>query len=314
MGIASVPTLDLAQFKRDKETFIKTLGDGYHEFGFCGITNHGIPNDLIDTAFAVSREFFALPDEVKQSYFIPGQGGARGYTGLGIEVAKDLEHPDLKEFWHVGREVGISSDESLLPNLWPQEVSDFKARIYPLYEALDKLGNTILRSLALYLGLDEYYFEDKVNYGNSVLRALHYPPIEDNDTPSIRAGAHEDINLITLLVGSYQSGLEILTRDNQWIPVSMIPGTIVINIGDMLQRLTNHVLRSTTHRVVNPQDEGAAQSRFSIPFFLHPNHDFLIETLPQCVTEDNPNHYPEPITADDYRLERLREIGLFKNV
>ena len=313
MGTTSIPTLDLADFKSDKEAFVKALGDGYCEFGFCGITNHGIPSDLIDAAFAVSKTFFSLPDEVKKSYSNPSQGGARGYTGMGIEVAKDQIHPDLKEFWHVGREESRSSDESLLPNLWPQEVTGFKTQLYSLYEALDTLGNTILSALALYLGLDEHYFDDKVNCGNSILRALHYPPIEDKGTPSVRAGAHEDINLITLLVGSYQSGLQILTRDDQWIPVSIIPGTIVVNIGDMLQRLTNHVFRSTTHRVVNPKDDGAAQSRFSIPFFLHPNPDFLIETLEQCVTEDNPNRYPEPITANDYLLQRLKEIGLVKD-
>jgi len=312
MVAQTIPVLDLVQYKNEKETFVRALGDGYKEFGFCGITSHGVADSVIDEAFQASRELFELPESIKSSYIVPITGGARGYTGFGIEVAKDHNHPDLKEFWHVGREIplGKPPHESLLPNVWPDEVVNFKSRIYPLYEALDQLGGTLLSALALYLGLDASYFENKINYGNSVLRALHYPPVKQSDMPSVRAGAHEDINLITLLVGSEQSGLEILTRDKQWIPVSTIPGTIVVNIGDMLQRLTNHVLVSTTHRVVNSDEKNADQSRYSIPFFLHPNHDFVIETLPQCISEEHPNRYPNAIGSDEYLAERLREIGL----
>ncbi len=313
MENTSIPMFDLSDFTNDKDNFVKNLGDGYRKFGFCSITNHGIPNDMINLALESARDFFELPEKVKQSYLVEGIGGARGYTGFGIEVAKGYNHADLKEFWHVGREVDSTMHNSdLLPNLWPKEIPSFKRSLYALYQALDNLGNTILQALALYLGLDEHYFEDKVNFGNSVLRALHYPPIKNQNTLSVRASEHEDINLITLLVGSHEQGLEILTHDKKWIPVSIIPGAIVVNIGDMLQRLTNHVLRSTTHRVVNPKDSDINKSRFSIPFFLHPNSNFLIKTLSQCISKDNPNRYPEPIIAADYLRERLCEIGLLK--
>lgn len=219
---------------------------------------------------------------------------------------------DLKEFWHIGRELeGEPPFAQLLPNVWPQEVPEFKTRMLALYEALDVLGNQVLDALAVYLGQSRDFFRSRVNMGNSILRPLHYPPIVDEGTPSVRAGAHEDINVLTLLVGSREPGLEVLARDGSWIPVTIIEGAIICNVGDMLQRLTNNVLPSTTHRVVNPPAPYSSQSRYSIPFFLHFNPDVLIDPLASCVTSDNLCRY-EPITADDYLMQRLREIGLLK--
>lgn len=312
MSLTHIPTLDVSLFDSDKAAFVEKVGEAYKQFGFCGFSNHGLSDELIEHAFEVTRKFFALDEQTKKSYYIANQGGARGYTAKGVEIAKDSDHVDLKEFWHVGREIdGEAPHECLYPNVWPTEVAEFKQATLNLYNALEGLGNKVLRALALVLGQDEDYFADKTDHGNSVLRLLHYPPIEDASTQSIRAGQHEDINLITLLVGSHEAGLEILTREGKWLPVTMLPGAIVVNIGDMLQRLTNHVLPSTTHRVVNPECEAGQDSpRYSMPFFLHPNPEFLIDTLDTCKSETHPNRYPEPISANDYLNERLREIGL----
>jgi isopenicillin N synthase-like dioxygenase len=243
---------------------------------------------------------------------VPGGGGARGYTPFGIETAKDSRYPDLKEFWHVGREIPRDSKYAdVMPaNLWPEEVPEFRRHAYGLYQALDALGSQVLSALALHLGLDEDYFADKTDFGNSILRPIHYPPITAPDVPNVRAGAHEDINLITLLVGASAAGLEVKSTQGEWVPFTADADTIVVNIGDMLQRLTNHVYPSTTHRVVNPPGEAARKPRYSTPFFLHPNPDFLIETLPGCISADNPNRYAEPISSHDYLMERLREIKL----
>lgn len=311
MSLTQIPTLDIRQFTNDKENFVKQVGEAYKQFGFCGFNNHGVTDELVERAFTVTQAFFDLPTEVKQQYFIANQGGARGYTAKGVEKAKDSQHVDLKEFWHVGREFdGDAPHASLFPNVWPKEVTEFKAVTLELYNALEELGNQVLRALALVLEQDEQYFEDKTDHGNSILRLIHYPPIEDTGTQSIRAGQHEDINLITLLVGSHEAGLEILKRDGSWLPVTMLPGAIVVNIGDMLQRLTNNVLPSTTHRVVNPEGAASQSPRYSMPFFLHPNPEFMIDSLSSCVSDDNPNQYDKPITANDYLTQRLTEIGL----
>ncbi|MEH8021932.1 isopenicillin N synthase family dioxygenase [Rheinheimera metallidurans] len=308
-----VPTLDIRRFATDKDNFVAEIGKAYTEFGFCGISGHGIPDAVVENTYQAIKQFFALPTDVKAKYHTPGQGGARGYTAVGVEKAKDSKHPDLKEFWHVGRELsGPAPHPSLYPNVWPTEVAGFKAATYALYTALEQLGNTVLEALALYLGQQQNYFADKVHYGNSILRAIHYPPIKDTSTQSIRAGQHEDINLITLLVGSNEAGLEILRRDGSWLPVTTIEGTIVVNIGDMLQRLTNHLLPSTTHRVVNPAGIAASEPRYSIPFFMHPNPDYVIDTLKTCINEQQPNRYPQAINSNDYLMQRLEEIGLIK--
>ena len=313
---ASIATLDFRRLHNDRENFVRELGASYAEFGFVAITHHGVSGELIGSAYATFERFFALPTEIKQRYHLKGMGGARGYTGFGIETAKDSKFPDLKEFWHVGRNLppGHPFQEVMPVNLWPTEIADFEKVSYGLFEALDQLGRQMLMAIALYLQLPENFFEDKVELGNSILRPIHYPPIQDGNNASVRAGQHEDINFITLLIGSSAEGLQLLRRDGSWLPVTTPKGAagdvIVVNIGDMLQRLTNHVLPSTTHRVVNPEGEKRRQPRYSIPFFLHPNPDYLIETLPSCISPERPNRYPTPINAHDYLMERLREIKL----
>lgn len=309
---ARIPTLDIRRYDGDRSAFVAELGAAYREWGFAGIRGHGIEQSLIDEAYAAFQQFFALPDEVKKKYHVKGGGGARGYTPFGIETAKDSRYPDLKEFWHVGREIPRDSKyaDVMAPNLWPAEVPGFREYGYGLYEALDALGSRVLRALALHIGLAETYFDDKTNFGNSILRPIHYPPITSPDIPNVRAGAHEDINLITLLVGASAQGLEVRSHAGEWVPFTADADTIVVNIGDMLQRLTNHVYPSTTHRVTNPPGEEARKPRYSVPFFLHPNPDFVIDVLPSCIDAQHPNRYPQAITAHDYLQERLREIKL----
>ncbi|MEO8671213.1 MAG: 2-oxoglutarate and iron-dependent oxygenase domain-containing protein [Tahibacter sp.] len=308
----AIPTLDIRRYDTDRTAFVAELGAAYREWGFCGIRGHGIDDALIDGAYGRFREFFALPTETKMKYHLAGTGGARGYTPFGVETAKDSKYPDLKEFWHVGREIPRDSKyaEVMAPNLWPIEVAGFRDFGYGLYSALDHLGTRVLRALALHIGLAENFFEDKTNFGNSILRPIHYPPITAPDIPNVRAGAHEDINFITLLVGASAAGLEVKSHQGEWVPFTADSDTIVVNIGDMLQRLTNHIYPSTTHRVVNPPGEQARKPRYSVPFFLHPNPDVSLAVLPNCVSEDNPSRYPTPISSHEYLLERLREIKL----
>jgi isopenicillin N synthase-like dioxygenase len=312
-----IPTFDIGRFNApssaaDRAAFVAELGAAYREWGFAGIRNHGIPQSLIDGGYDAFRRFFALPDEVKRKYHVPGGGGARGYTPFMVETAKDSRYPDLKEFWHVGREIPRDSRYAadMPPNVWPEEVPGMREYGYGLYSALDALGSQVLGALALHIGLPEDWFADKTNEGNSILRPIHYPPISWRYVAYVRARAHEDFNLITLLVGASAEGLEVLSRKGEWVPFTANADTIVVNIGDMLQRYTNHVYPSTTHRVVNPPGDAARQPRYSTPFFLHPNPDFVIDVLPSCVTPENPNRYPEAITAQGYLEERLREIKL----
>ncbi len=310
--MSQIPTLDIRRFDTDRDAFVADLGAAYREWGFCGIRGHAVSDALIQSAYQAAQDFFALPEAVKMQYHQKGTGGARGYTPFGIETAKDSKFPDLKEFWHVGREIPEDSAyaDVMTPNLWPQEVPNFKTAMYGLYTALDQLGSKVLSALALHIDLPEQFFADKTQFGNSILRPIHYPPITAENIPNVRAGAHEDINFITLLVGASAAGLEVLSHKNEWVPFTSDADTIVVNIGDMLQRLSNHVYPSTTHRVVNPMGDGARKPRYSIPFFLHPNPDFLIKTLPQCISSENPDRYPVSITGHDYLMERLREIKL----
>ena len=310
--MAHVPTLDISRYESDRSRFVAELGAAYREYGFCGISGHGIPLALVERAYVAFQAFFALPAEAKLRYHLKGTGGARGYTPFMVETAKDSQYPDLKEFWHIGRELPDDSPFRAVmpPNLWPSEVTGFRELGYGLYQALDALGARVLRALALHIGLPERWFDDKIDHGNSILRPIHYPPITQAEVPNVRAGAHEDINFITLLVGASAEGLQVLTRAGEWLPITTQGDAIVVNIGDMLQRLTNHVYPSTTHRVVNPPGDKARQPRYSVPFFLHPNPEFLIDVLPSCVTAQNPSRYPQPITADGYLKERLREIRL----
>ena len=307
-----VPTLDIRRFDNDRNAFVAELGAAYREWGFAGIRGHGIPQTLIDGAYDAFVRFFALPAEVKAKYHLKGTGGARGYTPFGIETAKDSRYPDLKEFYHIGRELppGSKFVDVMAPNVWPAEIADFHDEGLALYNALDALGSRVLRALALHIGLAENFFADKTNVGNSILRPIHYPPITTPDVPNVRAGAHEDINFITLLVGASAAGLEVKSRAGEWVPFTSDADTIVVNIGDMMQRLTNHVYPSTTHRVVNPPGEAARKPRYSVPFFLHPNPDVVLDPLESCITPDNPRRYDTSISSHEYLLQRLREIKL----
>jgi isopenicillin N synthase-like dioxygenase len=306
-----IASVSLADADKDPQGFANELGRSFVDYGFAVIRDHGIPQDLIDRAEQKSKQFFALPKEAKQKYFIEGQGGARGYTPFGIETAKGLKASDLKEFWHVGRELpaGHKYASSMAPNIWPEEIQSFKDTFLELYEAFDQAGLKVLRAIARFLKVDEEYFTDTVKDGNSVMRLLHYPAQTEPTGEHIRAGAHEDINTITLLLGAEEAGLELKTKDGRWIPVMSRHGELVINIGDMLQRLTNGLLRSTTHRVVNPASDRASHARYSMPYFLHFRSDFLIEALPGTVPPGEQPKWP-PITADEYLQERLREIKL----
>ena len=306
-----IASVSLKDADRNPDEFAQKLGQSFEEYGFAVIADHGIPDELIHRAEQKAKDFFALPEEVKKSYFIAGGGGARGYTPFGIETAKGAMAHDLKEFWHVGRDLpeGHKFRAHMPDNVWPDEVPSFRATFEELYATFDRTGLKILRAIARYLSIDEDYFVDTVRDGNSVMRLLHYPPIQGEPGSNVRAGAHEDINTITLLLGAEEAGLELLTKDGRWIPVSPKPGELVVNIGDMLQRLTNGRLRSTTHRVVNPPPERRGHARYSMPFFLHFRSDFLIEPLPGTVPAGEQPKWP-PITADEYLQERLREIKL----
>jgi isopenicillin N synthase-like dioxygenase len=307
----TIASLSLTAADADPEGFAQALGGSFERFGFAVIADHGIDAALIARAEAAARAFFALDEAVKRGYHRPGTGGARGYTPFGTEAAKDAAQVDLKEFWHVGRDLpaGHPFTDYMLPNIWPEELVGFRETMLALFAAFDATGARLLEAIARYLGLAPNWFADSVRDGNSVLRLLHYPPVPV-DAPGIRAGAHEDINTITLLLGAEEGGLELLDRDGRWLPIRIGAGELVVNVGDMLQRLTNHVLRSTTHRVMNPPPERRGISRYSMPFFLHFRPDFLIETLPGCIGPLRPNLYPEPITAHDYLMQRLREIRL----
>ena len=307
----TLAAVSLAMADEDSDAFAERIGRSFSDWGFAVVADHGIPDELIARAEAMSRAFFALPDHVKRSYHIPGGGGARGYTPFGTESAKDSDIQDLKEFWHIGRDLppGHKFEPYMPANVWPQELDGFRDTYLEMFAAFDKAGARILEAIARYLELAPDFFVDTVRDGNSVMRLIHYPPVPE-ESPAVRAGAHEDINTITLLIGAEEAGLELLDRQGNWRPVTPKAGELAVNIGDMLQRLTNDRLPSTTHRVVNPAPERRGFARYSMPFFLHFRPDYLIETLPSCIDDAHPDLYPEPITAHDYLQQRLREIGL----
>jgi isopenicillin N synthase-like dioxygenase len=313
----TIPVVDLSDFTggdpKLKESFVQQLGKAYEEVGFVAVKNHGIPDELIADLYQYVQEFFSLPSDKKRSYEIPELAGQRGYTSFGKEHAKGSDAPDLKEFFQYGQTVRENHPlKAEYPdNVGVAEVAGFNETLFKAYRAFEKSGKSLLQAIALYLGLDEHYFDNQVEEGNSILRAIHYPPITVEPKSAIRAEQHEDINLITLLVGASAGGLEILTKQNEWIPVTSLPEQIVVNVGDMLQRLTNNQLKSTTHRVVNPPRELWHTSRFSIPFFLHPKSAMDLSALENCVDEKHPKVF-EDITAGEYLDERLREIGLKK--
>jgi len=313
----SIPVVDLAAFTKgdaaSKAAFVQQLGKAYEEVGFVAVKNHGIPDKLIEDLYKYVQQFFALPADVKRSYEIPELAGQRGYTSFGKEHAKGFDAPDLKEFFQFGQTVtdGDPIAKEYPDNVAVNEIPAFTPTCTEAYKAFETSGISLLQAIALYLGLDEHYFDQFVHNGNSILRAIHYPPIKDEPKSAIRAEQHEDINLITLLVGASADGLQILDKQHNWVPVTSLPEQIVVNVGDMLQRLTNNKLKSTTHRVVNPPRELWGTSRFSIPFFLHPKSEMPLNCLESTIDAEHPREY-EPITAGEYLDERLREIGLKK--
>jgi len=312
----SIPSVDLADFlsgdPKRKEAFVQDLGKAYEEVGFVGVKNHGLTDELIEDLYKYVQQFFSLPLEQKKEYEIAGMAGQRGYTSFGKEHAKGSDAPDLKEFFQYGQVARENfSEESYPENVKISEVPAFNNTFDDAYRAFERSGTALLQAIALYLGLNENYFDEYVYNGNSILRAIHYPPITSEPKSAIRAEQHEDINLITLLIGASADGLEILTKQDEWIPVTSVPEQIVVNVGDMLQRLTNNKLRSTTHRVVNPKREVWHTSRFSIPFFLHPKSSMSLKCLESCIDDNHPKAY-EDATAGEYLDERLREIGLKK--
>ncbi len=320
MGTVNIPRLDLSVYihgdAAQRKKFSDEIGKAFNETGFVTITNHGLDQHLIDKLYEDVKALFALPDAAKEQYEVPGLAGQRGYTSKGKETAKGFKAPDLKEFWQIGQTVtdGSPLKDEYPPNLVVKELPTFNTTTLEVYKKLEAAGIHLLRAIAVYLGLPENYFDDKVHNGNSILRTLHYFPINDPDAlapDAVRAGAHEDINLITLLIGASADGLELLTRENEWFPVKAYGQDLVVNVGDMLQRLTNNKLKSTTHRVVNPPRELMKNSRYSVPFFLHPKADMDLTCLPSCIDAAHPKHYSD-ITAGEYLDERLREIGLKK--
>lgn len=311
MALDALPALSMRERRADPHGFARAMGESFTTFGFAIVRDHGLDSGTISRALEATKNFFGLREAVKRRYHIAGGAGQRGYVPFGVEAAKGAAKVDLKEFWHVGRELpeGHRYRPYMPHNVWPAETASFRDDVYALYSALDALGGELLQSIALYLNLEPDFFAGATRDGNSVLRLLHYPPTPPQPE-GVRAEAHEDINVITLLLGAEEAGLQLLTREGEWLDVNPPEGALVVNVGDMLQRLTNHKLPSTSHRVVNPAPERAHLPRYSIPFFLHFAPDYLIETLPGCITADNPDRYPEPITAQDFLFERLREIRL----
>jgi isopenicillin N synthase-like dioxygenase len=320
MNTVNIPRLDLNSYingtAAERKQFSDAIGEAFNETGFVTITNHGLSKALIDKLYEQVKALFTLSEKTKLQYEKAELAGQRGYTGKNKETAKGFKTPDLKEFWQIGQTVAAGSPlKAEYPdNLIVDELPEFNITTQEVYQKLEMAGVHLLRAIAVYLGLPENYFDDKVDEGNSILRTLHYFPISDPDAlpdDAVRAGAHEDINLITLLIGASADGLELLTRDDEWFPVKAYGEDLVVNVGDMLQRLTNNKLKSTTHRVVNPPREQMKNSRYSVPFFMHPKPDMDLTCLDSCIDAEHPKHYTD-ITASEYLDERLREIGLKK--
>lgn len=316
-----IPSLDLSDFtsanEESRKNFVKALGDAYQNIGFVAIKNHGLTDEMTTSLYEAIQAFFVLPEAIKKKYEIPELAGQRGYIGKGKEHAKGRSVGDLKEFYHVGQQVTDHDPirHEYPENVWPEEVPEMKKVALSVYKTLEETGKKMLQAIALHLELDEGYFEDKVHNGNSILRPIHYFPIENpHEVPAdaVRAAEHGDINLITLLMGASADGLQVLRRDGHWIPITALPDQIVVNVGDMLARLTNNRLKSTIHRVVNPPKEKMGSSRYSIPFFMHPRSDMDLTCLPECIDEEHPKQYTD-ITAGQFLEERLAEIGLKKN-
>ncbi|MDG1261332.1 MAG: 2-oxoglutarate and iron-dependent oxygenase domain-containing protein [Flavobacteriales bacterium] len=316
-SVMGIPSVDLADYLSNdaqrKENFVNALGAAYENIGFVAVKNHMVSDQTVEQLYAKVQSFFTLPEDTKLKYEIEGLAGQRGYTSFGKEHAKDSNAGDLKEFWHFGQEVtdGDPIKSQYPDNVDVPEVEGFFGVGIKAYQELEDTGRHMLRAIATFLGLDVNYFDDKINNGNSILRPIHYPPITNEPKSAVRAGQHEDINLITLLIGASAEGLQVLNKQNEWVAVTALPDHIIVNVGDMLQRLTNNRLKSTTHRVVNPPREKWGQSRFSIPFFLHPRSEMRLDCLASCIEEGKTADF-EPISAGEYLDQRLAEIGLKK--
>lgn len=313
----NIRSLNLNDFKNGnpaaKQQFVQDLGDAYEKIGFVAIYNHELSDDLTENLYKYTKEFYTLPLETKMNYHVEGIAGQRGFTSWGTEHSKDSKVGDLKEFYHFGQTIPAELQDTYdyHKNIMVDEVPRFNEYGLKAYAALQETGKYMLRAIALYLDLDETYFDNYIAYGNSILRPIHYGPIVDAPINAVRAGQHEDINLITLLMGASAAGLEVLDKQNNWIPITALPNQLVVNVGDMLQRLTNNKLRSTTHRVVNPPKEEWGTTRFSIPFFLHPVSEMRLDCLESCITEENPKAYDD-ISAGEFLTQRLIEIGLLE--
>ena len=312
----TIPAVDLQDFAtgsvEQRDRFVATLGDALVEYGFVAIDNHGVSPATIQAAYRSISAVFDLPAEVKARYEDVAGGRHRGFTSFGQERARHRTVADLKEFWHVGAQHGddILGATDLPPNIWPDEVPTFRESSLALWRELHTCGELLLRALALYLGADEESFAHMTDGGNTVLRCIRYPgpdELDDEVSDAVWAAAHEDINLITLLVEATSPGLQLLRRDGEWLPIAPIPGQLIADSGDVLQRLTNGVIPATTHRVLAPSESRGP--RFSMPYFMHPRPEFVISPLPTCVSPERPRRWPD-ITAGDYLAERLREIGL----
>ncbi|CAM1341248.1 isopenicillin N synthase-like dioxygenase [Tenacibaculum lutimaris] len=312
-----IPSVNLADFLSDdaerKQKFINEIGDAYENIGFVALKGHFLDDELVDNLYAEIKKFFDLPTEVKEKYEIPGIGGQRGYVSFGKESAKGKKEGDLKEFWHFGQYVDADSKyaKEYPENVEVEELPEFNKVGKEAYQMLEKTAKYVLRSLALHLGLEETYFDNYIKNGNSILRPIHYPPITTEPKGAVRAAAHGDINLITLLMGAQGKGLQVQNHKGEWIDAIAEPDELMINVGDMLSRHSNNKLKSTIHQVTNPPKELWGTSRYSIPFFMHPVSDMKLDVLENCIDENNPKQF-EDITAGEFLDERLRELGLKK--
>ncbi|GFD93208.1 flavonol synthase [Alteromonas sp. KUL156] len=312
-----IPSVNLADFLSDdaerKQKFINEIGDAYENIGFVALKGHFLDDELVDNLYAEIKKFFDLPTDVKEKYEIPGIGGQRGYVSFGKESAKGKKEGDLKEFWHFGQYVDTDSKyaKEYPENVEVEELPEFNKVGKEAYQMLEKTAKYVLRSLALHLGLEETYFDNYIKNGNSILRPIHYPPITTEPKGAVRAAAHGDINLITLLMGAQGKGLQVQNHKGEWIDAIAEDDELMINVGDMLSRHSNNKLKSTIHRVTNPPKELWGTSRYSIPFFMHPVSDMKLDVLENCIDENNPKQF-ENITAGEFLDERLRELGLKK--
>ncbi|NNF19794.1 MAG: isopenicillin N synthase family oxygenase [Flavobacteriaceae bacterium] len=313
----AIPSVDLRDFisgdKERKEKFIREIGSAFENIGFVALSGHFLSDQLVEDLYEEIKKFFNLPQDVKDSYEIPGIGGQRGYTSFGKEHAKGKKEGDLKEFWHFGQYVENNPklEEEYPDNVEVKELPDFNEVGKETYKMLEKTARYVLRALALHLGLEETYFDEYITNGNSILRPIHYPPITEEPKNAVRAAAHGDINLITLLMGAHGRGLQVKNHEGEWVDAIAKPDQLMINVGDMLSRLSNNKLKSTIHQVVNPPKEEWGKSRYSIPFFMHPVSEMPLNCLENCIDEDNPKQF-EDITAGEFLHERLIDLGLIK--